>query len=74
VASISASVYIQLLKYTQRSCCTEKCWRCQSASLVFSPTPCDSQPQPESVRRVVVVGVRVRKEKGKKKAGEGEAP
>lgn len=38
----------------QWSCCKERYWRCQPASLVFTPTPCDSQPQPESVRRVVV--------------------
>lgn len=46
--------------------------RCQPSSLVFTPTPCDSQPQPESVRRV---GVEIKKTKKteKVKAGQEEA-
>lgn len=46
--------------------------RCQPSSLVFTPTPCDSQPQPESVRRV---GVEIKKKKNteKVKAGQEEA-
>lgn len=63
VAPQSASVYIQWLKCVQWSCCAERYWRCQPPSLVFNPTPCDSQPQPESVRREG--GGRDRKEKEK---------
>lgn len=35
------------------SCGAERYWRRQPTSLVFTPTLCDSQPQPESLRRVV---------------------
>lgn len=46
----SASVYIHLFNVC--SVAAERHWRCQPSSLVFTPTPCDSQRQPESVRRV----------------------